>query len=78
MSASEIDPTSWTDEQWASHLNDLRYDIVRGADSFQPLPYSLSPDLLAQTIDHTLLKLDADEAGIDQICEEAKKYHFKV
>ena len=33
---------------------------------------------LAQAIDHTLLKLDANEAQIDSLCEEAKKYNFKA
>ena len=32
----------------------------------------------AKYIDHTLLKLDATEEQIDQLCEEAKKYNFKV
>lgn len=31
---------------------------------------------LAKTIDHTLLKADATEDEIKQICEEAKKYSF--
>jgi hypothetical protein len=32
----------------------------------------------AKYIDHTLLKLDATEDQIDQVCEEAKLYNFKV
>ena len=32
---------------------------------------------LAQTIDHTLLKIDANEAQIDLLCEEAKRYNFR-
>ena len=38
------------------------------------------PDLnsgeFAQAIDHTILKLDANEAQVDLLCEEAKKYSF--
>ncbi|MCJ1245656.1 hypothetical protein MMC30_002860 [Trapelia coarctata] len=33
---------------------------------------------LAKYIDHTLLKLDATEEQIDQLCKEAKEYNFKV
>lgn len=32
----------------------------------------------AKAIDHTLLKLDATEEQIDQLCEEARKHDFKV
>lgn len=32
----------------------------------------------AQTIDHTLLKPDATASQIDALCDEAKKYGFKV
>lgn len=35
-------------------------------------------DAFADTIDHTLLKLDATEAQIDKLCEEAKLYKFRV
>jgi deoxyribose-phosphate aldolase len=35
----------------------------------------LPPDLAA-TIDHTLLKPDADEAHIRTLCQEALRYHF--
>lgn len=32
----------------------------------------------AETVDHTLLKLDADEDGIRKCCEEAREWGFKV
>lgn len=32
----------------------------------------------AKSIDHTLLKLEATESQIDELCEEAKKHDFKV
>lgn len=32
----------------------------------------------AKYIDHTLLKLDATEEQIDQLCREALDYNFKV
>jgi len=34
--------------------------------------------LLAQTIDHTLLKLDATEQQVKVLCEEARRWGFKV
>lgn len=39
---------------------------------------SLTLESLAKTVDHTLLKLDATEAQIDALCEEAKKDKFAV
>ena len=33
---------------------------------------------LPESIDHTLLKVDADRTQIDRLCEEARKYNFKV
>lgn len=39
-----------------------------------PLNYKF----VAERIDHTLLKQDATPAQITLLCEEAKKYHFKV
>lgn len=32
----------------------------------------------AKTIDHTLLKLEATGKQVDTLCEEAKRYNFKV
>ena len=40
-----------------------------------PRPGSIN---FAKYIDHTLLKVDATEEQIDQLCDEAKKYNFKV
>lgn len=41
-------------------------------------PATLSNDKLALTIDHTLLKPDATSVQIDDLCDEALKYKFKV
>lgn len=40
--------------------------------------WPLGPQETASLIDHTLLKTDATPEQIDQLCEEAKKYKFKV
>lgn len=41
-------------------------------------PFPLDQKLVAEHIDHTLLKPDATPAQITVLCEEAKKYGFKV
>jgi len=39
-------------------------------------PPPVSPDQLAQMIDHTLLKPEATTADIETLCDEAKRHHF--
>jgi deoxyribose-phosphate aldolase len=39
-------------------------------------PPPVSPDQLAQMIDHTLLKPEATAADIETLCDEAKRHHF--
>ena len=38
----------------------------------------LDANAVAGSIDHTLLKLDATSAQIDDLCQEAKRFNFKV
>ena len=38
----------------------------------------LGSEEFSQSIDHTLLKLEATHLQIDELCEEAKKHNFKV
>ena len=40
-----------------------------------PVPDELA---MARKIDHTLLKLDATQEQIDNLCDEAKEFKFKV
>ena len=42
----------------------------------QPTTPRLSSRALARYIDHTLLKPEATQTQIDQLCEEAQRYHF--
>jgi deoxyribose-phosphate aldolase len=44
----------------------------------QPAGSPLSGRELARYIDHTLLKPEATEAQFIQLCEEARRYHFKT
>lgn len=47
-----------------------------GSDGNSYIEKGFSPEEVAQKIDHTLLKADASESELRQICEEAKKYNF--
>lgn len=38
----------------------------------------LTVEQLASKIDHTLLKADAQEAGFEKLCQEAREYGFKM
>ena len=38
----------------------------------------LTVEQLASMIDHTNLKAFADDAAFTKLCDEAKKYHFKM
>ena len=40
--------------------------------------FNLSIDELANIIDHTLLKADARKEDFKRLCEEAKRYKFKM
>ena len=62
---------------------ELTIEKATGYISAHPLPTDVAtvpPDqkLVAEHIDHTLLKPDATPAQIIVLCEEAKKYGFKV
>ena len=73
-----IDPTAAnrTDEEWAAIIDQAYKDLPTDFPSYDcPDPGTAE---FAQYIDHTLLKEDATTAQIQQICEEAKKYQFKV
>lgn len=60
-------------------LHDLINSIAGELQESQDEPIkSMEPEEAAGYIDHTLLKLDATSAQIDEICEQAKGYKFKV
>lgn len=73
-------PLPQSDQEWhdlaASTLASLQLEISAPASSHEaPAP---GTPAFAKTIDHTLLKVDADEEGISKICGEARAYNFKV
>ncbi|KAF2225276.1 hypothetical protein BDZ85DRAFT_193980 [Elsinoe ampelina] len=68
--------TRYTDQEWSSIIAATE-NVVKPAVSqiAKAVPAFDSP-AFAQTIDHTLLKLDATKAQIDEICSEARVSGF--
>lgn len=66
----------YTDEQWQDVINVTMMSLPTGKVVYST-PNAL-PSAVASYIDHTLLKLDATESQIDQLCEEAKRWNLKV
>lgn len=65
-----------SNEAWAEQIEKTQKSVSVSADTKYDAPKDVAG--IAQTIDHTLLKLDATEAQIDTLCEEAKRDGFKV
>ena len=67
-------------EQEVSQLVSKALKQVHNAGGAESQPTASAPKLTAaeaaRLIDHTLLKPEATEAQIRQLCEEAKQYHF--
>ena len=65
-----------TDAEWASVIDQAHANLPTSFPTYAyPEPGTAE---FAQYIDHTLLKEDATTAQIEQLCEEAKNYMFKV
>lgn len=64
--------TRYTDPEWASIIESTVSAITNNPD--KPT-YPLPPSIPA-TIDHTLLKLDATQSQIDNLCAEARVHGF--
>ncbi len=54
----------------------VRQLIQAGAAPAQAAPAPVTPEQLAQMIDHTLLKPDATAADVEKLCGEAKRFGF--
>ncbi|EKG11585.1 Deoxyribose-phosphate aldolase/phospho-2-dehydro-3-deoxyheptonate aldolase [Macrophomina phaseolina MS6] len=65
-----------TDADWQKLAEEVQRKLVIDETAGKGLVSSLTLESLAKTVDHTLLKLDATEAQIDALCEEAKKDKF--
>jgi deoxyribose-phosphate aldolase len=72
MSAFE----SYSDADWAKLFSEIESSLVV-TDQPHPVADPGSPEF-AKYIDHTLLKLDATEEQINQICDQAKAENFAV
>ena len=85
MTSSET-KDDWTDEQWADFIR----NYVKRVELLLALPWSdklttpladiklPSDPRFRQSIDHTLLKPNVTLEQVDELCEEAVKYGFKV
>ncbi|GME66515.1 deoxyribose-phosphate aldolase [Neofusicoccum parvum] len=65
-----------SDADWQKLAEETQSKLVIDEASGQGLVSKLTCESLAKTVDHTLLKLDATEAQIDALCEEAKTVKF--
>ena len=85
MTSSET-KDDWTDDRWADFIGnyvkhvELLVDLGKPDNFATPLAdiKSASDPRFHKSIDHTLLKPDATLEQIDELCEEAVKYGFKV
>jgi hypothetical protein len=71
ITATMSPTTRYTDPEWAAIISST---IAALKDS--PRPTYLLPKSIPATIDHTLLKLDATPAQIDNLCAEARVHRF--
>ena len=67
----------YTNAEWVAQIAETQKKMVVRQDKPWPVPAAGSREF-AQTIDHTLLKLDATAAQIDALCAEARREGFKV
>ena len=67
----------YTNAEWAAQIAETQKKVVVRQDETWPVPAAGSREF-AQTIDHTLLKLDATATQIDALCAEARREGFKV
>lgn len=65
--------TRYTDQEWASMIASTISAIKDTASKYPTYPV---PASVPGTIDHTLLKLDATAAQIDNLCAEARVHQF--
>ena len=68
--------TRFTQEEWVSIIDSAEKNLPLSKTVYKAP--NLGTEAFARCIDHTLLKLNATKEQIDILCEEAKKYNFKV
>jgi len=72
----EIMTDRYTNAEWAAQIAETQKKVVVTKEK-HAAPVVGSREF-AETIDHTLLKLDATTAQIDSLCSEARTEGFKV
>ena len=68
--------TRYTDDEWETIIDKAEENLPK-----TPVEYkapNVGSEEFAKTIDHTILKLDATKEQVDAICEEARRFQFKV
>ena len=68
--------TRFSRQEWSAFIDAAEKRIPEPSEKFDAPEIGTAQ--LAKYIDHTLLKLDATEEQVDQLCKEAKEYNFKV
>jgi deoxyribose-phosphate aldolase len=71
-----------TTEEWTPRIQAKVAEVLADTSSTVPLSDALSitsaDAKFARAIDHTLLKQDSTPAQIDELCDQAIRYKFKV
>lgn len=70
----------FTNDQWRSLIETKIAQVFNDTGSTAGIYSSLTrpDDMFAMALDHTLLKPDATPAQIDELCDQAIRYKFKV
>lgn len=66
----------YTNEEWVDIIAQTERDIVISSKPYQ-CP-EIPSEAFFETIDHTLLKLDAKQVQFDELCAEARTDRFAV
>jgi hypothetical protein len=67
----------YTNQEWAAQIQETQKKVKGDAEKRYESPRVGSKEF-AETIDHTVLKLDATPSQIDALCSEARTEGFKV
>ena len=67
--------TRYTPQEWRAIISEVARELEVYEQDYCP---DISKIDIARTIDHTLLKLDANPKQIDELCAEARVANFAV
>lgn len=70
------EPLKYSQEEWTQVIN-RAFGSLPSTYQSHVTPETGSAEV-ANLIDHTLLKTDATPQQIDKLCEEARRFQFKV